>query len=235
MSSCRRPRWGRAATPLRAAAQSGVRVLPILALVLAGCATATREPANLLPHKHELRAYVESGAYRSGIAAVAMQAKAWIEQRVASGGAKLTVVFDLDETLLDNWSYLTAMDFGYVHREWDGWVEEGRALAHDSVREVFVAARKLGIEVIFLTGRPEQARAATEKNLRAIGCGDFAALVCRPDGDKRGNADYKTTERRRLVAAGHTIIANIGDQASDLAGGFAERSFKLPNPFYLSE
>jgi hypothetical protein len=28
------------------------------------------------------------------------------------------------------------------------------------------------------------------------------------------------------------IIANLGDQFSDLAGGYAERTFKLPNPFY---
>jgi len=31
------------------------------------------------------------------------------------------------------------------------------------------------------------------------------------------------------------IIANIGDQESDLAGGFAEKTFKLPNPFYISK
>jgi hypothetical protein len=29
---------------------------------------------------------------------------------------------------------------------------------------------------------------------------------------------------------GFTIVANIGDQASDLANGHAERAFKLPNP-----
>ena len=28
-------------------------------------------------------------------------------------------------------------------------------------------------------------------------------------------------------------IANLGDQESDLIGGHAERTFKLPNPFYL--
>jgi hypothetical protein len=28
-----------------------------------------------------------------------------------------------------------------------------------------------------------------------------------------------------------TIIANVGDQESDLAGGHAERMFKIPNPF----
>jgi acid phosphatase len=31
------------------------------------------------------------------------------------------------------------------------------------------------------------------------------------------------------------IIANMGDQASDLAGGHAEKTFKLPNPFYLTK
>jgi len=29
-----------------------------------------------------------------------------------------------------------------------------------------------------------------------------------------------------------TIIVNAGDQESDLAGGYAERAYKLPNPFY---
>ena len=30
-----------------------------------------------------------------------------------------------------------------------------------------------------------------------------------------------------------TIIASVGDQWSDLDGGYAERVFKLPNPFYF--
>jgi hypothetical protein len=31
---------------------------------------------------------------------------------------------------------------------------------------------------------------------------------------------------------GYTIIANMGDQPSDLDGGLSERTFLLPNPFY---
>lgn len=27
--------------------------------------------------------------------------------------------------------------------------------------------------------------------------------------------------------------ANLGDQQSDLDGGYSERNYKLPNPFYL--
>ena len=34
---------------------------------------------------------------------------------------------------------------------------------------------------------------------------------------------------------GYLIILNVGDQESDLTGGFADRTFKLPNPFYFIE
>jgi len=45
-------------------------------------------------------------------------------------------------------------------------------------------------------------------------------------------ADYKAAERAKIEAQGYTIIANVGDQPSDLAGGHALRGFLLPNPFY---
>ena len=38
--------------------------------------------------------------------------------------------------------------------------------------------------------------------------------------------------RERIEKDGYTIIANAGDQPSDLAGGHAEMTFLLPNPFY---
>jgi len=34
--------------------------------------------------------------------------------------------------------------------------------------------------------------------------------------------------------AGYKIIANVGDQQSDLNGGYSERTYKLPNPIYLT-
>ena len=35
-----------------------------------------------------------------------------------------------------------------------------------------------------------------------------------------------------IAERGYTIIFSMGDQDSDLAGGYAERTFKLPNPVY---
>lgn len=207
----------------------------LLALGFAGCAVGPAPPPNLYPLKQRIRSYVETGAYQQELDTVAGQARRWVEERAARGGGRLAVVFDLDETLFFNWPHIRAMDFGYVPREWDRWVEEAQAPAIASVREVYRTARRLGVEVLFITGRPESARAATERNLRAIECAEFAALVCRPEGQAGAAAEFKTAARRRLSAEGRTIIANIGDQASDLAGGYAERVFKLPNVFYEIE
>lgn len=200
-------------------------------------AVATREPANLYPHKLELRAYVDSGRYLEDIAVVARRAAAWLETRAAArkAGERPAVVFDLDETLLFNWPSMSAQDFGYVPEKWDAWVAAAAAPAIEPVRDVFRVARRHGIAVIFITGRPERQRGSTEKNVRAIECGDFAALICKPDGAKGTSAAFKTAARERLTREGWTIVANVGDQESDLSGGFAEKTFKLPNPFYITE
>lgn len=198
-------------------------------------APPSREPANLDVLKHEITAYVDTGKYHDDIVAVAAEATAWLERRAAQGGVRLTVVFDLDETLISNWSHMKQMGFGYVPAAWTAWVQSGGAPAIEPVKEVYRTARRLGIDVVFLTGRSESDRGGTEKNLRAIGCGDYAALLCQPDLTKESTGKFKAATRARLEAEGRVIIANIGDQDSDLAGGHAEKTFKLPNPFYVTK
>ena len=204
----------------------------IVAVSLAGCSTPTREPPNLSPHKRQIRAYVESGQYMRDLSTAAAPANSWLEERAARGGSRLTVVFDLDETLLFNWPHISSMDFGYVPSIWDDWVNEAKAPAIEPVREIYRTARRLGVEVVFLTGRPERQRASTERNLREIECSEFAELICKPESHRGSSEAYKTATRQRLVGEGRTIIANIGDQRSDLNGGASERVFKLPNVFY---
>lgn len=209
-------------------------LLVVVALGLGGCAGHSRAPKNLDFLKQEIRAYVDQGDYKREIEQVAGSAQEWLQERAIKGGAKLTIVLDLDETLFSNWPHMSAMDFGYVKSEWRKWIDEGKAPAIEPVREIFRLARQLEIDVVLITGRTERDRAGTERNLRAIGCDDYQALVFKPESDQRTSAEYKTAERQLFVAEGRKIVANIGDQESDLAGGFAERTFRLPNPFYLS-
>ncbi len=208
----------------------------VFLFTLAGCTVASHEPANIYPLKQEIRAYVESGQYVRDIAVVAQKAQAWIEQRVGkrATGERLTVVFDLDETLFSNWPEISAQDFGFNEVAWEAWVADGKAPAIAPVCEVYRTARRLGVDVIFLTGRRVRDRVNTEKNLRMIDCVEFAALICQPDDSKETTGAFKFAVRKRLKAEGRVIIANLGDQESDFSGGYAERTFKLPDPFYLT-
>ncbi|MBI5381997.1 MAG: HAD family acid phosphatase [Opitutae bacterium] len=235
-----RPARAKASRYERSRALANLAALLALSL-LSGCATppAAREPLNLDTAKAAVVRYHDSGDYARDLAAVAVEARAWIEQRAArrAPAERLAVVFDIDETLLSNYPHIAAQGFGYVPREWAAWVARGEAPALAPVREVFLAARKLGLAVFLVTGREEpRDRAATEANLRRAGLGDYTRLIMLPaGGQRRTNAEYKTAARRTLTDEGYTIIANLGDQASDLTGGHAERTFKLPNPLYLAE
>ncbi|MFI5357542.1 MAG: HAD family acid phosphatase [Opitutales bacterium] len=212
-------------------------IFAVALLALSGGVARAQEPRNLDLLKDELRTYVSSGRYAAEIAAVAAQARAALTARANAkvAGERLAVVIDLDETLLSNLTFMSTEDFGGSDSAWDAWLLTGQAAVSEPVRAFYEQARQLGVDVYFLTSRKEHLRAATVKNLRAVGCDTCAGLLLEPEGWKGTARAFKTGERQRLTQAGHVIIVNLGDQRSDLDGGYAERAFKLPDPFYLVE
>ena len=44
---------------------------------------------------------------------------------------------------------------------------------------------------------------------------------------------YKSGTRAYIESQGYDIVADFGDQFSDLKGGFADKTFKMPNPNYF--
>jgi predicted secreted acid phosphatase len=225
------------------AAVKPCRLLPLtlvclvagLCILSADTTTPPAEPPNLSDAKAAVVAYVEDGRYEHDLAAAAAKAREWIETRAAARrpGERLAVVFDIDETVLSNLPVMRAEDFGYNSRDWVAWIEKAAAPALVPVREVFKATRAANVAVLFLSGRQDpRDLAGTAKNLEREGMSDYAALQLTPTkGEKLSSHDFKTAARARWAAEGWTIIATIGDQESDL-GEHAERSFKLPNPFY---
>jgi acid phosphatase len=179
---------------------------------------------------------------------VGLAAQEWIKWR-APYVTKAALVLDIDETALSNWPELVANNFGFIANgpcrlpkgpcgvlAWD---RTTQAKAIVPTLDLFKVARSLGVSVFFITGRDETERAVTAKNLRDAGYvnerggGGWTALIMRPAGTRTPSvADFKAPERAKIEMKGYTIIANVGDQPSDLAGGHAERTFQLPNPFY---
>jgi acid phosphatase len=224
-------------------------VAACLSIGAAGCAStgpSTPRPVaatpNLVEAKREVGTYVDSGRYEAEISAVVDQAAAFLESRVPRGG-KLAIVLDIDETALSNLPSLRANDYGFIipgpcdlPRGPCGllaWIGMARAEPIKPVLTLARLARARGVAVFFLTGRPERLRGPTERNLQGAGY-EWTGVLLKPDTlNTQSAVEFKAAERKKLVDQGYTIIVNMGDQMSDLDGGFAERTYKLPNPFYF--
>jgi predicted secreted acid phosphatase len=201
------------------------------------------QPVNVGDAIAAAAAYHDSGAYHRDLASVASEATAWILER-AKSAEKPAVVFDVDETALANWDVIKRDNFGRPVAGpcdlaldgpcgWAAWDQLAVDPALSPTLEIFQTAKASKVAVFFITGRPEEQRQATERNLRETGYDGFEKIYMVPVGAKFGSAaDFKTPVRAEIEAAGYTIIANIGDQPSDLFGGHAERLFLFPNPFY---
>jgi predicted secreted acid phosphatase len=64
---------------------------------------------------------------------------------------------------------------------------------------------------------------------------DYLQTACAAEiaaGKSCTTIHYKSATRAHIESLGYEIVANFGDQFSDLEGGFADRTFKLPNPNY---
>ena len=202
-------------------------------------------PINLGQLKIELVHY-RCTRYDRDVAKVLREARAWVERR-AGKVAKPALVLDIDETSLSNWKQLYHNDFGFIlggdcdfsKREACGqkaWEHSAAGIAIKPTLDLFNAAKARNVSVFFITGRREDAeeRDATEKNLRAAGYDGWEQLYMRPQSptSEPSVAPYKSSRRADIESMGYTIIANVGDQESDLMNGHAQRRFKVPNPYY---
>ncbi|KIG13193.1 Acid phosphatase, class B [Enhygromyxa salina] len=175
------------------------------------------------------------GPHAEVTARVAAQALTLLERRVAKrkAGEKLAIVLDVDETALDNFEQLKGSGFCFVREQWDQWVKTGKPEVVAGMKRLYDYARAHKVAVVFITGRREHQREATERVLRAAGFDVWEELVLRDEAENELTAaEYKSGRRAKLEERGFKIALTLGDQASDLAGGHAEHAVLMPNPFY---
>jgi acid phosphatase len=201
----------------------------LLFLVGAGAALADEPPAPAAPEA--ITAYRDSGAWHADTTDVVRRARRYIGRHVGDSSRRPAIVLDVDDTSLSNYRCLEAV--GFDRSAADCGDQTLPAIAQ--TRSLFRWARKRDVTVFFITGRREEARARTAANLRAAGYRGGWTLKLRPDEQPRRWRDgWKARVRRAIVQRrDFRILANVGDQHSDLDGGWAERRFKLPNPMYV--
>ena len=174
-------------------------------------------------------------------------------REVRKGGSP-AVVFDADDTTL--WTY--DMEDNAMHFNFDPvlqdtqWVQPQRFPAVPGMVDLVNAVGEAGCAVVGLTGRRQPQRDATLGNLAKVGYTAFtpelyftkwasgatppAAIYAGTPCENNGGCStiqYKSAVRRYVEnTLGYDIVANFGDQFSDLIGGYADRAVKLPNPTY---
>ncbi len=145
------------------------------------------------------------------------------------------MVLDIDETSLSNYCEMRREDYGFISSLYNVWeVSAAADIAYPGTLRLFQKARSAGIEVFFITGRSDEQRVATARNLEAAGYTGWKGLSLRVGPQQHmPTVQYKSEERKKIVDAGYRIVMSVGDQWSDLNGEpRAEISVKMPNPFY---
>jgi predicted secreted acid phosphatase len=168
--------------------------------------------------------------------------------------AKKAVVFDADDTTL--WTYDMedgAMKFNFDPVLQNTWVQDKLFPATPGMPAFVDAVAAKGYAIFGITGRGESQEPATLDNLSERGYSQFDADnfytkfaspatqpaylhcdtgVAPDDPAKCTTVEYKAGTRKHIEDLGYDIALNVGDQFSDLQGGFADESLKLPNPTY---
>lgn len=173
-------------------------------------------------------------------------------------GLPPVVIFDVDETVLDNSPYeamLIKTGQEYSESTWSQWCKKESARPLPGALEFARFAEAHGVAVVYITNRAVDLIPATIENLRKAGfpVADDSAVLglgtvvpgCEMHGTDKGC-------RRRLVGRDHRVLMQFGDQIVDFvdvvantpsgreqavapyASWIGERWWVLPNPLYGS-
>jgi HAD superfamily, subfamily IIIB (Acid phosphatase) len=139
------------------------------------------------------------------------------------------IVLDIDETSLSNYGELNATNFS--SNALVASAVAARSPAIEPTLGLYRLARERGVRAFFVTGRPPLARSVTEDNLQRVGYDDGYDLRMKPlDAE---TVPFKSGERADIERHGFTILANVGDQDSDLRGGARQAGVQAPQPDVL--
>jgi hypothetical protein len=201
------------------------------------------------------------GNYAKEASEVAADGTRYLAKRHKTKQIK-AILMDVDDTTLNTWNYEIAANFAFTPASNAEFVLGQKFPAVNGMVELAKTAEREGYAIFFLTGRGAAQEAATLGNLTADGVGvdagypkpttlsngedglftkptvanypDYLKAACA--GDPNGSCTtvhYKTATRKHIESLGYEIVANFGDQYSDLEGGYADKTFKLPNPTYF--
>ena len=200
--------------------------------------------------------------YANEASSAAAAGARWLQARAHAVKGPKAIVLDVDDTTLATWNYEVFSNWAYNPATNADYVTGQKFPAVPGMVAMAQSAEREGYAIFYLTGRPATQEDATLGNLTADGIGvdagypkpttlndgedglftkpdvtvypDYLKAACADDpGGKCTTIHYKSATRAHIESLGYDIVGNFGDQFSDLKGGYADKTFKLPNPNYF--
>ncbi len=200
---------------------------------------AVAEPTALSRQPNALKAYHDSGEYMLEFTGVIKRAHSYLAQRIAEREAHrlrskpLALVLDIDETSLSNYPFMASHQFAGGATEFNKYLAKAHYLPLVPTLRLFHFAQQHGVAVFFVTGRREHLHDPTVTSLQMAGYQHWDGLFFKPENYNLNSViPFKAKVRQRIEGLGYDVVASIGDQKSDIDGGYADMGFKLPNPYY---
>jgi len=203
----------------------------VLFFTLTFLSCSSNQIVNLGTAKDIVKEYYESGKFDNEMSEVIKEAKEkFANIKVFENSV---VIFDVDETALNNFGLAKQMGFGYVYDLNKKWNAELKAPAIEQTKDFYNYLLKKGFKIIFLTARNSNEYDVTYKNLIQTGYTTFDTLITQGKEDQKlKSQEFKSKVRIELTNKGYEIVGTVGDQWTDLNGPYSGIQIKLPNYLY---
>lgn len=224
----------------------------MLVLSLAACSTTTEQPKQQFGRETALQAYLwqqRSGEYKALSYQAYNSAKWYVQQELQNKhNRKRAVVFDIDETVLDNsfsGAYEVKYNIPWKKENFDKWVFEAKAEAMAGAVDFIKFLQENRVEPIFISNRTVDQVDVTLKNFKSVG------INVKKENLLFMQADWGKENRRLEVAKKYDIIMLVGDNLHDfnkayndvdadtrvklvheMSKDFGGKYIILPNPLY---
>lgn len=169
-------------------------------------------------------------------------------EAAVAAGERPAITLDADDTTLWTYDMEEWLEFNFSPALQTQYLKtDYHALpATPGMVDLVTAAKAAGCEPIGLTGRSDDLRDVTLRNLAEVGYPAFNKYFTKASsykadlpswmtcaGEKCTTIEFKSSVRKHIENdLGYRIVGNFGDQYSDLIGGYADVAYKLPNPTY---
>lgn len=162
-----------------------------------------------------------SGEYRALCLQAFAAAKTELDKALKKKGKKpLAIILDVDETVLDNSPYQARAiinNQGFDTKSWDAWVDERNADAIPGAVDFLTEASRRGVEIFYVTNRPDQNKQPTYDNLR------WRGFPVKLENVQTKGDDKSKQKRRDAILKKYDVIMLVGDNLGDFGLAFHEQ------------